>query len=60
MAKHITCGPSVVRRAANEAQAQEGEDYELQPMTDGSVAVHARSLLGQLFLSLLACGALPS
>ena len=65
MLKTVTCSFSTIKRAADEkgiklsmAGQNPEADVVLRRVTGREVAVAARSLEGQLFLSLLICGAI--
>ena len=64
MARQVTCALSTIRRVAT-AQGirlathnlDHDADVLVKPLNEREVAVHGRTLQGQLFLSLLVCGA---
>jgi hypothetical protein len=63
MLKTVTCSLATVQRAATDQGIRVAQhnldgtaDVLVRPVNDREVAVHGRTLEGQLFLSLLVCG----
>ena len=53
MVKQVQMGRATLERAAEEAKVALGEDVRVAALPNGALAVRGRTLLGQLFLSVL-------
>ena len=58
MVKQVTCSLASLQRAAKDKGVVLGRDVTTRVVNEREVAVRADTLEGQLFLSLLICGAI--